>query len=57
MFRWEFRPGPAPFLVWSTEATGDSHTGALTSARDVERLASVRGPQALMIKLTYWLAR
>jgi hypothetical protein len=55
VLRWEFRPGSAVFLVWSSERTRSDASGRFDLARDTNRLLGAPGRNVLMIKASYWL--
>ena len=57
VFRWEYRPGSALFLVWTTQAQDQENLGGLEFARPVRRLFDRRPDNVFAIKATYWLGR
>jgi hypothetical protein len=55
VLRWEFRPGSTLFLVWTRERTGDTPPALSSSWPDARRMFRGAGPDALMLKVSYWL--
>ena len=55
IYRWEFSPGSALFLVWSHGTTDyESEYGAFSPGRDLERLFSAAGDNTILIKISRW---
>jgi hypothetical protein len=58
VFRWEYRPGSALFLVWSQGREGSSDVEGTNSFRgDLGDLFRQRANNTFLVKLSYWFAR
>jgi hypothetical protein len=57
IFRWEWRPGSAMYLVWTEQRDDDRHPGQFELRRDLGRTFSAPGDDVLMFKLAYWFQR
>jgi len=57
VFRWEYRPGSAFFLIWSHGRTSDPDAtdGRYQPGRDLRALADEAGEHVIVAKLNYWL--
>jgi hypothetical protein len=57
VFRWEYRPGSALFLIWSHGRTSESEKpdGRFALSDDVSALADETGEHVFLAKLNYWL--
>jgi hypothetical protein len=57
VFRWEYRPGSALFLIWSHGRTSESEApdGRFVLADDLSALADETGEHVFLAKLNYWL--
>jgi hypothetical protein len=56
LLRWEFLPGSTVFLVWTQERT-DRQVAAVPMADNARALWRTAPANALVVKLSYWLAR
>jgi len=57
VFRWEFRPGSALYIVWTRQQLDESRPGQFELARDTRALLSAQGDDIVMVKFAYWLSR
>ena len=57
VLRWEFLPGSTAFLVWTRERTGNAIPALAERWPDTSRVFGGAGPDALMLKVSYWLGR
>jgi hypothetical protein len=57
IFRWEWRPGSAMYLVWTEQRDDDRHPGQFQLRRDLGRTFSAPADDVLMFKLAYWFQR
>jgi hypothetical protein len=57
VFRWEYRPGSALFLVWTQERTDDESIPAFAVGPSFRRLVRAGGNNVFLAKLTYYLSR
>jgi hypothetical protein len=57
VFRWEFRPGSALYVVWTRQQLDESRPGHFDMGRDTRALLSAQGDDVLMVKFAYWLSR
>jgi hypothetical protein len=58
VFRWEYRPGSALFVVWSQgrrRFTGSE--GTRSFGGDLEDLFDLRPDNTFLVKLSYWINR
>jgi Domain of unknown function (DUF5916) len=57
IFRWEWRPGSAMYLVWTEQREDLADPGRFQFGRDIGR--TFRGPadDVLMFKIAYWFQR
>lgn len=53
VFRWEYRPGSAFFLVWTQNRQDFANPGDLDFGRDLGDLIAARGDNIFMLKATY----
>jgi hypothetical protein len=56
LLRWEFLPGSTVFLVWTQDRT-DRQVAAVPMADNARALWRTAPANALVVKLSYWLAR
>ena len=57
VFRWEFNPGSAIFLVWSRGATDyEEEYGRFDAGRDIDRILSAPGDNTFLIKINKWFS-
>jgi hypothetical protein len=54
VFRWEYRPGSALFLVWQQQRQGFADVGDFSFDRDFSGLFRAPATNVLMLKATYW---
>ena len=58
VFRWEYRPGSALFVVWSQGRRGfDGSEGTRSFGGDLEDLFDLRPDNTFLVKLSYWINR
>ena len=58
VFRWEYRPGSALFLVWSQGREGFTpEQGRESFGGDLGDLFSRRANDTFLVKLSYWFSR
>ena len=57
IFRWEWRPGSALYLVWTEQRQDDGHPGQFLLRRDLGSTFSAPADDVLMVKVTYWFQR
>jgi hypothetical protein len=57
IFRWEWRPGSAMYLVWTEQREDLAHPGQFTFRRDFGRVFGASADDVIMFKLVYWLSR
>ncbi|HEY0779388.1 MAG TPA: DUF5916 domain-containing protein [Gemmatirosa sp.] len=58
VFRWEYAPGSALFLVWNEGRLGNAQTDGTTSfGEDVRGLARLHPTNTVLVKLSYYLNR
>lgn len=55
VFRWEYRPGSALFLVWQQSRRESDIDGTLRVGRDLSRLFSGASDNRFLVKLSYWV--
>jgi hypothetical protein len=57
VFRWEFNPGSALYLVWSRGATDyEEEYGKFSPGRDLDQLFSTPGDNTFLIKINKWFS-
>lgn len=57
VYRWEWSPGSALYLVWSRGATDfEGERGEFAAGRDLDRLFSAAGDNTVMVKISKWLS-
>ncbi len=57
VFRWEWSPGSALYLVWSRGASDfEEERGEFEVGRDFDRLLSTAGDDTFMIKISKWFS-
>jgi hypothetical protein len=54
IFRWEFRPGSALFVVWTQQRQDQTTTGDFDLGNDVNALFSAPADDVVMVKASYW---
>jgi len=57
VFRWEYRPGSALYLVWTQRREGASSDGALRLGRDLTRLFNAPATNVLLVKASFRLVK
>ncbi len=57
IFRWEWRPGSAMYLVWTEQRQDMAHPGQFMLGRDISRTFSAPADDVLMFKIAYWFQR
>jgi hypothetical protein len=57
VFRWEWRPGSALYVVWTQERGDESYPGRFRLGRDVRRLFGAEPDDVFAVKVSYWLGR
>ena len=57
IFRWEWRPGSAMYLVWTDQRQDLANPGEFRFGRDVGRAFAAPGDDVVMFKLAYWFQR
>jgi hypothetical protein len=55
VFRWEYRPGSALFLVWQHNRRSSEMDGLLRLGRDLSALWDAPAENQLMLKISYWI--
>ncbi len=55
VFRWEYRPGSALFLVWQRQAEDEAMIGDFDLARDARALFRAPARNVFLIKASYWM--
>jgi hypothetical protein len=57
IYRWEWRPGSALYLVWTEQRQDFGDPGVFLLGRDVKRTFTARPDDVFMIKVSYWFQR
>jgi hypothetical protein len=57
IFRWEWRPGSALYLVWTEQRQDQANPGEFAFGRDVRRTFAAPADDVVMFKLAYWFQR
>jgi uncharacterized protein DUF5916/cellulose/xylan binding protein with CBM9 domain len=58
VFRWEYRPGSALFVVWSQGRRGSTGVeGTRSFGGDLNDLFNLRADNSFLVKLSYWINR
>ena len=57
VFRWEYRPGSAFYLVWTQERTDAENTPEFNSGPSFRRLVDAPADNIFLAKVTYYLSR
>lgn len=55
IFRWEYRPGSALFLVWQRQQVDEARAGDFDFSRDARALFLAPARSVFLIKASYWL--
>ncbi|MDR8390528.1 carbohydrate binding family 9 domain-containing protein [Aliifodinibius sp. S!AR15-10] len=55
VFRWEYKPGAALFLVWQHDRSNSGPNNDFRLGRDFSRLFGSEPTNVFLIKLSYWL--
>ncbi|MBL8996691.1 MAG: carbohydrate binding family 9 domain-containing protein [Gemmatimonadetes bacterium] len=55
VFRWEYRPGSALFLVWQRQQEGEVRTGRFDFGRDARALFNAPARNVFLVKASYWV--
>ena len=53
VFRWEYRPGSAVFLVWTQRRRDDANPGDLSMGRDLSDMFMAKGDNIFMVKFSH----
>ena len=54
IFRWEFRPGSALFVVWTQQQQSRGTSGTFDLGSDVNALFEAPADDVVMVKMSYW---
>ena len=54
IFRWEYRPGSAIFLVWQRQQEDEAMLGTFDFSRDARALFRAPARTIFLIKASYW---
>ena len=57
IFRWEWRPGSAMYLVWTEQREDLANPGRFDFGRDISRTFRAPADDVLMFKIAYWFQR
>ena len=57
IFRWEWRPGSALYLVWTEQREDETHPGRFSFGRDFSTMLRAPADDVLMFKMAYWFQR
>ena len=57
IYRWEWRPGSAIYVVWTEQRQDDAYPGQFQLGRDLGTTFSAPANDVLMFKLAYWFQR
>ena len=57
IFRWEWRPGSAMYLVWTEQREDDARPGRFAIGRDLRSTFGAPADDVLQFKIAYWFQR
>jgi hypothetical protein len=57
IFRWEWRPGSAMYVVWTEQRQDVARPGQFALGRDVRSLFAARPDDIIQFKIAYWFQR
>jgi hypothetical protein len=57
IYRWEWKPGSALYLVWTQQRQDETRPGVFLLGRDLRSTFSASADDVLMVKVTYWFQR
>ena len=57
VYRWEYRPGSALYVVWTQQRSDQAPVGDFDFARDRTALLSAHPDNILLVKASWWLSR
>ncbi|HXW07389.1 MAG TPA: DUF5916 domain-containing protein, partial [Vicinamibacterales bacterium] len=57
IFRWEWRPGSAMYVVWTEQREDFDHPGEFEFRRDVRSTFRAPADDVVMFKIAYWFQR
>ena len=57
VFRWEYRPGSAFYLVWTQERTDRQNLSEFNAGPSFRRLVDAPADNIFLAKVTYYLSR
>ena len=57
IYRWEWRPGSAIYVVWTQQRQDDAYPGQFQLGRDLGSTFTAPANDVLMFKLAYWFQR
>ena len=57
IYRWEWRPGSALYVVWTEQRQDEAHPGQFLFRRDFAGTFQAPADDVLMFKLAYWFQR
>ena len=57
IFRWEWRPGSAMYLVWTEQREDLAHPGQFSLRRDLGTTFGAPADDVVMFKIAYWFQR
>jgi len=57
IFRWEWKPGSAMYLVWTEQRQDQTHPGEFAFRRDFGETFGAPANDVLLFKIAYWFQR
>jgi hypothetical protein len=57
VYRWEWRPGTALFVVWQQSRQDSEFPGSVSAGRDLRALFGSPSTNLFLVKTTYWFNR
>jgi hypothetical protein len=57
IFRWEWKPGSAMYLVWTEQRQDEAHPGQFLFRRDFRETFAAPANDVLLFKIAYWFQR
>jgi hypothetical protein len=57
IFRWEWKPGSAMYVVWTEQREDFAHPGEFALGRDVRGVFRARPDDVFLFKIAYWFQR
>ena len=57
IFRWEWKPGSAMYIVWTEQREDSARPGVFALRRDIRGVFGAPADDVILVKIAYWFQR